>query len=429
MAAGDPDAAVRAFRRATELAPDQATPWTQLAALAEARATRGKPTMIVARTEKGHGVASVGSKDGWHGKAFKKGEEANRAIAELEAQYVQTSDPAPVIPKPARRRTEGPLPDFVAAMPAPGYAMGEQVATREAYGAALAALGSIDGRVVALDADVKNSTYSDKFEHAHADRFYQFFIAEQVMIGAAMGLASRGAVAFPSTFACFLERGADFLRMAGISNSNIKVAGSHAGVSIGEDGPSQMALEDLAMMRGLPNCTVLYPCDGTSATRIMALAAATHGPVYIRTTRPKTPVIYGPNESFVVGGSKVVRESARDVVTVVAAGVTVFEAIEAHDILQREGVAIRIIDAYSVQPIDRDGLVKAGRATGGKIVTVEDHYASGGIGDAVADAVGDQGFVLRRLAVREIPRSGQPAEVIDRFGISARAIVDAIRAL
>ncbi|MEZ5317965.1 MAG: transketolase [Vicinamibacterales bacterium] len=399
-----------------------------LAALAEARATRGRPTMIVARTEKGKGVSFVEGRDGWHGKAFKKGEEADRALAELEAQYVKTSDPAPVIPKPSSRRTEGPLPDFVARMPAPAYALGDLVATREAYGDALAALGGLDARVVALDADVKNSTYSDRFEKVHPDRFYQFFIAEQVMVGAAMGMAARGAVAFPASFACFLERAADFIRMAGISNSNIKLAGSHAGVSIGEDGPSQMALEDLAMMRGLPNATVFYPCDGVSAARLMAVAAATHGPVYLRMSRPKTPVIYTADETFAAGGSKTLRQGDRDAVTVVAAGITVFEALEAHDRLAKDGMAIRVIDAYSIQPIDRDGLIAAGRATHGRLLTVEDHYAHGGLGDAVSEAVSDEGFRVRRLAVREIPRSGPPAEVIDRFGISARAIVDAVRA-
>jgi transketolase len=399
-----------------------------LAALAEARATKGRPTMIVARTEKGQGVSFVVGKDGWHGKAFKKGEEADRALAELDAQYVQTSDPAPVIPKPARRRTEGPLPDFVAAMPLPPYTLGDLVATREAYGDALAALGGLDARVVALDADVKNSTYSDRFEKAHPDRFYQFFIAEQVMVGAAMGLAARGAVAFPASFACFLERAADFIRMAGISNSNIKIAGSHAGVSIGEDGPSQMALEDLAMMRGLPDSTVFYPCDGISAARLMALAATIHGPVYLRMSRPKTPVIYTADETFTAGGSKTLRQNDRDVVTVVGAGITVFEALAAHETLAKDGIAIRVVDAYSIQPIDRDALIAAGRATHGRLLTVEDHYAHGGLGDAVSEAVSDEGFRVRRLAVREIPRSGPPAAVIDRFGISARAIAEAVRA-
>ena len=282
---------------------------------------------------------------------------------------------------------------------------------------------------MALDADVKNSTYSEKFEKKFPDRFYQLFIAEQVMVGAAMGLASRGAIPFPSTFACFLGRASDFIRLAGVSDSNVKLAGSHAGVSIGEDGPSQMALEDLAMMRGVPNCTVLYPCDGVSAQRLVALAATTQGPVYLRLSRPKTDVIYAPTDAFVVGGSTTLRESARDVATVVAAGVTVFEALAAHETLQKEGLPIRVIDAYSVQPIDRDTLVAAGRATHGRIVTVEDHYAHGGLGDAVSEAVWDQAFRVRRLAVREIPRSGTPKELLERYGISARTIVEAVKGL
>jgi transketolase len=399
-----------------------------LAALDEARATTGKPTMIVARTVKGKGVKIFEGKDGWHGKALTKGGQVDQAIAELDAQRIETSDSAPVIPKPARRRDEGALPDFPSAVAPPAYALGDQVATREAYGTALAALGAVDARIVALDADVKNSTFSERFEQRFPERFYQVFIAEQVMIGAAMGLASRGAIPFPSTFACFLERAADFIRMAGISGLNVKMAGSHAGVSIGEDGPSQMALEDLAMMRAVPNCTVLYPCDATSAERLVALAAVTPGPVYLRTTRPKTPVTYPAGETFVVGGSKTLRESGTDVATVVAAGITVFEALEAHTRLAADGIAIRVIDAYSVQPIDRDALVAAGRATGGRLITVEDHYAHGGLGDAVSEAVSDHGFRVQRLAVREIPRSGEPNELMDRYGISATAIVSAVKA-
>jgi transketolase len=399
-----------------------------LAALDEARATTGKPTMIVARTVKGKGVKIFEGKDGWHGKALTKGGQVDQAIAELDAQRIETSDSAPVIPKPARRRDEGALPDFPSAVAPPAYALGDQVATREAYGTALAALGAVDARIVALDADVKNSTFSERFEQRFPERFYQVFIAEQVMIGAAMGLASRGAIPFPSTFACFLERAADFIRMAGISGLNVKMAGSHAGVSIGEDGPSQMALEDLAMMRAVPNCTVLYPCDAMSAERLVALAAVTPGPVYLRTTRPKTPVTYPAGETFVVGGSKTLRESGTDVATVVAAGITVFEALEAHTRLAADGIAIRVIDAYSVQPIDRDALVAAGRATGGRLITVEDHYAHGGLGDAVSEAVSDHGFRVQRLAVREIPRSGEPNELMDRYGISATAIVSAVKA-
>jgi transketolase len=398
-----------------------------LGALAEARATRGRPTMIVARTLKGKGVAVFEGQDGWHGKPLKRGAETAQAVAELEGQLVETTDSQPVVPRPRRRCSERPLPDFVRAMPDPAYAMGDLVATREGYGNALRSLGHVDERIVALDADVKNSTFSERFEQAFPDRFYQAFIAEQAMVGMAMGLASRGAIPFPSSFACFLERASDFIRMAGISNLNVKFAGSHAGVSIGEDGPSQMALEDLAITRAVPNCTVLYPCDGVSAERLVALAAATPGPVYIRTTRPKTPVLYAASEKFSVGGSTTLRESDRDVATVAAAGITVFEALKAHDELAKAGIAIRVLDVYSLQPIDRDGLVAAGRATSGRIVTVEDHYAAGGLGDAVSEGVWDQGFRVRRLAVRQIPRSGATEELLDHYGISARAIVGAVR--
>jgi transketolase len=403
-----------------------------LDAIAEARRTTGQPTMILARTIKGKGVSFVEGKDGWHGRAFKKGDELDRAIAELETQFVPVPTDGPAanmairIEKPASspRPVEAPTP-----MAPPAYKMGEQVATREAYGVALAKLGEADSRVVALDADVKNSTFSDKFEKAIPDRFYQNFIAEQVMVGAAMGLAARGAIPFPSTFACFLTRAADFIRMAAISNVNIKLAGSHAGVSIGEDGPSQMALEDLAMCRAQPNYTVLYPCDGVSAERLVALAAYHPGPVYIRTSRPKTPVIYSNDETFTVGGLKVLRTSGADVATVVGAGVTVFEALKAYDQLKADGVSIRVIDLYSVSPVDRDGLIAAGRATNGRILTVEDHYAAGGIGDAVAEAVAGATLTVTRLAVREIPRSGKPEELLDRFGISAADIVAAVKSL
>jgi transketolase len=397
------------------------------AALAEARGMSGRPTMIVARTLKGKGCSIFEDKDNWHGKPLKKGAEADAAIAELNAQMIPTSDAAPVIAKPATRRSEGALPDFVAAMPAPAYKADELVATREAYGTALAALGAIDNRIVALDADVKNSTFSDRFEKKFPERFYQAFIAEQAMIGAAMGLAARGAIAYPSSFACFLERGADFIRMAGISMLNIKLCGSHAGVSIGEDGPSQMALEDIAMARAVPNCTVLYPSDAVCAERLVALAAATPGPVYIRSSRPKTPIIYSVDERFPVGGSKVVRQSDKDVATVIGAGVTLFEALKAHELLAKEGIAIRVVDAYCVQPIDRDGIIAAGKATGGRILTVEDHYAQGGLGDAVSEAVWDQGFSVQRLAIREIPRSGGPEELLERYGISAAAIARAVK--
>jgi transketolase len=399
-----------------------------LDAFEEARRTKGAPTMILARTLKGKGVSSVEGKEGWHGKPFKKGDEMDRAIAELERQFVRDGD-AGDLARQIQAPAAPPRPAVVPRqMAPPAYKTGDQVATREAYGTALAKLGEADPRVVALDADVKNSTFSEKFEKALPDRFYENFIAEQVMIGASMGLAARGALPFPSTFACFLSRAADFIRMAAISNVNIKLAGSHAGVSIGEDGPSQMALEDLAMCRAQPNYAVLYPCDAVSAERLVALAAEHAGPVYIRTSRPKTPVIYSNDEPFVVGGLKVLRQTAEDRATVIGAGVTVFEALKAYDQLKASGIAIRVIDLYSLAPVDGGALVAAARATGGRLITVEDHYPAGGVGDAVAEAVADAGYTVHRLAVREIPRSGKPEELLDRYGISAAHIVSAVRA-
>ncbi|MDH4064891.1 MAG: transketolase, partial [Acidobacteriota bacterium] len=330
--------------------------------------------------------------------------------------------PTPPVPRPPT-----PVPETVpGSMAPPEYRLGEQVATREAYGTAIAKLATVDPRVVALDADVGNSTFSERFESAHPDRFYQFYIAEQAMIGAAMGLAARGAVPFPSTFAAFLTRAADFIRMAAISGVNLKVAGSHAGVSIGEDGPSQMALEDFAMAAAQPNMAVLYPADAVSTEKLVGEMASRHGPTYMRTSRPKTPVIYENDEAFPIGGLKVLRHSNADVATVVAAGITLFEALKAYDVLRSEGVSIRVIDLYSIQPIDAHALVSAGLDTE-RIITVEDHYVVGGIGDAVARAVAGAGLTVTRLAIGEIPRSGKPDELIDRYGISARSIVAAVR--
>ncbi len=395
-------------------------------AFSEARATKGRPTMVLARTLKGKGLAAIEGKPGWHGKALKKGDEADQAVAELQKQMTGETV-KPEIQGPRSKSRLETQPDY-SKIPAPAYTKGQEIATREAWGVGLAALGKIDSRVVALDADVKNSTFSDKFEKVATDRFYENFIAEQVMVGAAMGLAARGAIPFPSTFACFLTRASDFVRMGGVSFSNVKFSGSHCGVSIGEDGPSQMALEDLAMMRSVPGCAVLYPCDGMSTERLVVEMARRQGMAYMRTSRPKTPVIYGPDDTFPIGGSKVLRQSAGDAAAVVGAGVTVFEALKAYDQLKAEGISIRVIDAYSVQPIDAKTLLEAAQAARGNVITVEDHYASGGLGDAVAEAVAEGGFAVRRLAVREVPRSGQPDELIDRYGISARHIADAVRA-
>jgi transketolase len=396
-----------------------------LDALEQARRTRGRPTMILARTIKGKGISFVEGRNGWHGKAFKKGEELDKVLAELRSQLVPGDDEVPAPEAPRRVTRPQPKNGTVGASP---YKLGDSVATREAYGDAIARLADNDDRIVALDGDVKNSTFSDKFEQRHPQRFFQTFIAEQMMIGSAMGLASRGAIPFPSTFAAFLTRAYDFIRMAAISNLNVKIAGSHAGVSIGEDGPSQMALEDLAMMRAQPNITVLYPCDAVSTEKLIERMAYHPGPAYMRTSRPKTPVIYGPDESFEVGGLKVLRQGADDAVTVIGAGVTVFEALKAYDELKKEGIALRVVDLYSLQPIDAATLCQCARDTRGRLITVEDHYAGGGIGDAVASAVAAEGFTVTRLAVREIPRSGKPEELLDRYGISARHIVEQVRA-
>ena len=399
-----------------------------LGALAQARSITGQPTMIVARTQKGQGVSFLAGQPNWHGKALKKGDELTRALAELDAQLVpEPAGSAAEIRRPARPSVPaGPVPT-ASMVAAPHYALGDLVATREAYGTAIAKLGDLDPRVVALDADVKNSTFSERFEAKHADRFYQCFIAEQVMIGAAMGLASRGAIPFPSTFAAFLSRAADFIRMAAISGLNVKMAGSHAGVSIGEDGASQMALEDLAMMSAEPNMTVLYPSDAVCAERLVAEAAYHPGPVYLRMSRPKTPVIYANDAAFRIGGSTVLRESAQDVATVIGAGITLFEALEAYDQLKAEGIKIRVVDAYSIQPIDVATMQRCAHETR-RLITVEDHYPVGGLGDAVARAVAPSGAVVTRLAVREIPHSGTPGELVHHYGLSALKIADAVRA-
>jgi transketolase len=400
-----------------------------LAAYAEARATKGQPTMILARTLKGKGLSIAENKDGWHGKALKKGEELDKALAELEGQMIKNAGERGPIPAPAKK---GSVPDLnpkaPGEMPPPAYKLGDLVATREAYGTALAKLGALDPRVVALDADVGNSTFSDRFEKQFPDRFYQAFIAEQGMLGAAMGLASRGAIAFPSTFACFLSRAYDFARMANISMLNVKMAGSHAGVSIGEDGPSQMALEDLAMMRAIGGCAVLYPSDAVSTERLLALMAYHHGPAYMRTSRPKTPVIYDAATTFTIGGSQTLRASAADTVTLVGAGITLFEALAAHEMLKAQGVTARVIDLYCLQPIDTQTLQKAAKETG-LIITVEDHYPAGGLGEAVMSAVAPVGGKVHQIAVRTLPRSGRPEELIDKFGLSARHIVEAVKAL
>ena len=394
-----------------------------LKAFDEAARTTGRPTVLLAQTFKGKGISFMEDRADWHGKPLKKGEETQKAIDELTKQ-LSPNGAAVQIHTPS---APSAAPVTIGTIPPPPYKIGDAVATREAFGAALEALGSVNPLVVALDADVKNSTYTDKFGKKFPNRFFENFIAEQNMVGAAAGLAACGKIPFAATFACFFSRAYDFIRMAAISGSNIKLVGTHVGVSIGEDGPSQMGLEDIAMMAVQPNVTVLYPSDGNSTYRLLEAAAQHKGMVYVRAGRPKTPVIYGQDERFHIGGSKIIRESTSDVLTIVAAGITLFEALKAHDQLKAAGIAVRVIDLYSIAPIDRTTLVESGRATQRRILTVEDHYAHGGLGDAVLSAVSTEGIAVHKLAVREIPHSGKPEELVDHYGIGVRSIVEAAK--
>ena len=392
-----------------------------LPALDKAKASTDKPTMIVAKTFKGQGVSFLANEDNWHGKAVPKGEELDKALNELGP--LNTDIPLQIeSPKPTQKHAS-----TIKACVPPEYQPDEEVATRGGYGTGLAKLGDVNPNVVALDGDTKNSTYAEEFMKRHPDRFFEMFIAEQNLVGAGIGLAKRGKIPFVSTFAAFLSRAYDHIRMSAISQANIKYAGSHCGVSIGEDGPSQMGLEDLAMFRAIPKSVVLYPSDAVSAERLVAEAAAHEGIVYLRTSRPKTAILYGTDESFPIGGSKVIKKSDQDKVTVVAAGITLHEALKAHETLSTEGISIRIIDVYSIKPIDAKTLRTAAADTNNTLITVEDHYSEGGLGDAVLDAVATAGICVHKLAVTGIPRSGKPDELLELHGINAKAIIQKVK--
>ena len=394
-----------------------------LPALEKAKASTEKPTMIVAKTYKGKGVSFLENEDNWHGKAVEKGEQLDKALVELGPLHTNI---------PIQIQTPNPIDNqasTVTACEPPEYVSDEEVATRGGYGIGLAKLGKANPNVVALDGDTKNSTYSEQFMESYPDRFFEMFIAEQNLVGAGIGLAKRGKIPYVSTFAAFLSRGYDQIRMSAISQANIKYAGSHCGVSIGEDGPSQMGLEDLAMFRAIPGAVVLYPSDAVAAERLVAEAAAHEGIVYIRTSRPKTAILYDATDSFPIGGCKVVKQGDNDKVTVVTAGVTLHEALKAHEILAAEGIAIRVIDLYSIKPVDTEALLTAAAETNNAIITVEDHYPEGGLGDAVLDAVATEDVRVHKLAVTGIPRSGKPDELLELHGISANAIVQKVKAI
>jgi transketolase len=392
-----------------------------LAAYEKAMTVTDKPTMIIAHTVKGKGVSLVENQNGWHGKALDK-EQLEQALKELgpvdkgvkgEVKKPENIAPAEVKPAPA------------AAM---SYKVGDSLATRKAYGNALKRLYPQFPNLVSLDGEVSNSTYSKTFKEAYPDKFFEMYIAEQNMVGAGLGFATRGKIPFVSTFAAFFSRAFDQVRMSQYTEPNLKFAGSHAGVSIGEDGPSQMGLEDLAMFRSIRDSVVLYPSDAVSTERLVEAALKHHGMVYMRTTRMGTPIRYGAEEEFHIGGCKVLYQSANDAATVIGAGVTLVEAVAAYEELKKEGINIRVIDLYSVKPVDTETLLAAAKDTG-SLITVEDHYLAGGIGEAVLGALAPNPVKVYRLAVTKKPKSGKPAELLDFEEISRGAIIKLVKQL
>jgi len=379
-----------------------------------------RPTVILARTRKGRGFSEIEDQENWHGKPL-PAEMAERAIVELGGErHLTVRGPRPEAGS-ARTRPSGEVT-------LPRYELGAKVATRKAFGESLAAVGA-RSNVVALDGEVGNSTHAEDFAKAHPERYFEMFIAEQQLVAAAVGMSVRGYIPFAATFAAFFTRAYDFIRMAAISAANIRLCGSHAGVEIGADGPSQMALEDLAMMRAVHGSTVLYPSDATSTARLVLQMAERSGIVYMRTTRGAYPVLYGPDEAFPVGGAKVVRSSPDDQVTLIGAGVTLHNCLAAADQLGRDGIRARVLDLYSVKPIDTQALVTAAAATGDRLIVVEDHYPAGGIGSAVLEAFNDAAHPARivHLAVRGLPGSGTPEELMEAAGISASHVAQAAR--
>jgi transketolase len=376
----------------------------------------GKPVAVIARTIKGKGVKEVEDKNGWHGKALEDPENAIEELGGVRSIRVEVAKP-----DTGPKRHEFPS----GALELPSYEVGTEVATRTAYGDAITALGKARGDIVAMDGEVSNSTYAEKFRDAIPDRYFEMFIAEQQMVAAAVGVQALGWRPFASTFAAFLSRAYDFIRMSAISRANYCLSGSHAGVSIGEDGPSQMALEDIAALRAVHGSTVLHPCDANQTAKLVEKIADRDGIVFIRTLRPATPVIYEPAEEFEIGGSRTIREG--DDIAIVAAGITVHEALKAADELAAERVEARVIDLYSIKPIDEETL----RSLTSPIVTVEDHFPEGGLGEAVMAALADAEERPRivRLAVHEMPHSGKPAELLHAAEIDADAIAAAARRL
>ena len=380
----------------------------------------GQPTAILAKTIKGKGVTFVEDRNGWHGKPLNR-EEAERALRELGP--MPKIDARRYVKLPPKKMKSG----FTYSYAFKRNTYEKPTATRRAYGNALLSLGKVNDAVIALDGDVKNSTYAEDFFRAFPERSFQSYIAEQNMVGMGMGLAAKGYLPFIATFAAFLTRAHDQIRMAAYSFSRLKFVGSHVGVSIGADGPSQMGLEDLGLFRPIPGCVILYPCDAYSTEGCVESLARYRGIGYLRTTRPNTPLLYSRHERFPVGGSKVLRKSSKDVATVIAAGITVHEALKAHEELKRKNIHLRVIDAYSVQPVDKKTIEKEVKETGNRVVVVEDHFQNGGLGDAVMQAL--RGTRVIHLCIRDLPRSGEPEELMRKYGIDASSIKKAVKKL
>lgn len=386
----------------------------------EAQKVEGKPVMIIAKTIKGKGVSFLENKDGWHGKALSE-DELDQALSEIGD--VDTSLRGK-LPQPEKVRIQ--KFKVKALSRRINYQKDKPVTTRKAYGNALVRLYPKFPEMVVLDAEVSNSTYSEIFQKTYPDKFFEMFIAEQNMVGVSLGMARRGKIPFISTFAAFFTRAFDQIRMAQYAKTNIKFVGSHAGVSIGEDGPSQMGLEDISMFRSVMDSVVLYPADAISTEKLVEEAAKIRGIVYIRTTRSQTPILYGSKEKFSIGGSKVLRQTTLDKVTIISAGITLFEALAAYDQLQRVGILIRVIDLYSIKPLDVSTLTKALQETQA-IITVEDHHLQGGLGEAVSSALSNLGDNIYHLAVKKMPKSGKPQELLVYEEISADAIIKKVK--
>ena len=398
----------------------------------QAQTATGKPTVILAKTTKGYGIERVADKMGFHGKVFKQ-EELDEILQELKetfadaASYEEGDGWAPSVREQSAQTMACKATSIE--MPSPIYECGDMIPTRKAYGQALVALGGTCDTVVSLDGEVSNSTFAELFAQKYPDRFFECFIAEQNMVGMGVGLARRGKIPFVSTFGAFFTRAHDQVRMAAIGQSNVRLVGSHVGVSIGQDGPSQMALEDIALMRALPESIVLYPSDAVSAYKLVEqMAHYEKGISYMRTTRAATPIIYDNTEQFLVGGCKVLRESGKDKICIVGAGITLHEALKAYDTLQEQGISVSVIDLYSVKPLDEQTLIRKAKESGNKILVVEDHYAQGGMGEAVRSALWDTGITVATLAVTQLPRSGQPEELLAQAGIDAAAITQYVTA-